>query len=151
MFKAAVLRDLRKPLEIVDGVGLTGLNNGQVLVQVAYSGVCHSQVMEVEGLRGDDPHLPHMLGHEGTGVVREIGGGVTKVAPGDRVILGWIRGLGLDGGPVQFNSPIGPINAGRVTTFSEYTVVSENRVTKLPAGIDGTDRGVELHRAAVES
>lgn len=141
MFTAAVLRRLRNPLEIVDGVGLPSLNNGQVLVEVAYSGVCHSQVMEVEGLRGDDPHLPHMLGHEGTGVVRDIGGGVTKVAAGDRVVLGWIRGRGLDGGPAQFTSPIGPINAGRVTTFSEYTVVSENRVTKLPPGVP-MDEGV---------
>lgn len=141
MFTAAVLRALRNPLEIVGGVGLPDLNSGQVLVEVAYSGVCHSQVMEVEGLRGDDAHLPHMLGHEGTGVVRDVGGGVTKVAPGDRVILGWIRGLGLDGGPVRFTSPIGSINAGRVTTFSEFTVVSENRVTKLPPGIP-MDEGV---------
>lgn len=141
MFKAAVLRALGTPLEIIEGVCPPDLKDGQVLVEVAYSGVCHSQVMEVEGLRGDDPYLPHMLGHEGTGVVRDVGGGITKVAPGDRVILGWIRGWGLDGGPVRFSSPIGPINAGRVTTFSEFTVVSENRVTKLPPGIP-MDEGV---------
>lgn len=141
MFTAAVLRALRAPLEIIDGLRLPDLNEGQVLVEVAYSGVCHTQIMEVEGLRGDDPHLPHMLGHEGTGVVRNIGRGVTKVAPGDRVILGWIRGRGLDGGPVRFPSPIGPINAGRVTTFSQFTVVSENRVVKLPAAIP-MDEGV---------
>ena len=143
MFTAAVLRTLRHPLELIEGVEVPGLAEGQVLVEVAYSGVCHSQVMEMEGLRGHDPYLPHMLGHEGTGVVRAVGRGVAKVVPGDRVILGWIRGAGMDGGAVRYSSPIGPINAGRVTTFSQFTVVAENRVVKLPSTIP-MDEGVLL-------
>jgi S-(hydroxymethyl)glutathione dehydrogenase/alcohol dehydrogenase len=91
--------------------------------------------MEVRGKRGEDPYLPHLLGHEGSGTVAEVGAKVTKVIPGDRVILGWIKGEGIDvpGTKYQYGDKI--INAGGVTTFSDYAVVSENRCTKLPDGV----------------
>ncbi len=110
---------------------------GQVLVKVAYSGVCHSQLMEVRGLRGADPYLPHLLGHEGSGQVIEVGKGVTKVRPGDLVVLGWIKGSGLDGGGSKYRCSCmpQPLNAGGVTTFNEYALISENRVVPLPDGV----------------
>lgn len=133
--KAAVLTKLGSPLEIIEGIKIPSLKLGQVLVQVYYSGVCHSQLMEVRGSRGDDLWLPHMLGHEGTGRVIEVGEGVTKVKTGDMVVLGWIKGEGLDAGGAQYEGPNGQIiNAGGVTTFSDYTVVSENRLVPLPSG-----------------
>ena len=111
------------------------LRLGQVLVQIKYSGVCHSQVMETRGRRGVDPYLPHLLGHEATGVVMEIGPGVTKVKPEDQVILTWIKAEGHDvqGGKAIHKNKV--INSGPVTTFSEVTVVSENRVVPLPEGV----------------
>lgn len=130
--KGAVLFDTGRPLRVIDGIIVPALKRGQVLVDVAYSGVCHSQVMEVRGLRGPDPYLPHLLGHEATGVVRSVGDGVTKVAAGDRVVLGWIRGDGIDAGGVTYRWNGRTINAGAVTTFNEQAVVSENRVTPLP-------------------
>lgn len=130
-FKAAVLTELNKPLNIVTQVMIPELKTGQVLIKVKYAGLCHSQVMEARGKRGEDRFLPHMLGHEGSGEVIRIGDGVTKIKPGDQVVLGWIRGEGLDAGGCQYDSPIGKINAGGVTTFSEYTVVSENRCVVL--------------------
>jgi S-(hydroxymethyl)glutathione dehydrogenase/alcohol dehydrogenase len=48
--------------------------------------------MEVSGGRGEDPWLPHLLGHEGSGIIISVGEGVTKVKHGDEVILGWIKG-----------------------------------------------------------
>ena len=51
---------------------------GQVFVKIYYSGVCRSQLMEVRGLRGPDPWLPHMLGHEAVGEVVEVGDAVTS-------------------------------------------------------------------------
>jgi len=116
---------------------------GQVSVQVVFSGVCHSQVMEARGLRGEDRHVPHLLGHEGTGLVRAIGSGVTKVAPGDRVVLTWIRGEGLDVGGARYGWKGRIVNAGAVTTFNELAVVSENRVVRLPASVP-MDVGVLL-------
>ena len=133
--KAALLHQLAAPLQVAGDVVCPELQRGQVLVKLAYSGVCQSQLMEVRGKRGADPFLPHLLGHEATGKVVEIGEGVTKVNPGDAVILGWIKGAGLEGGPVNYSSGRGVVNAGAVTTFNEYAVVSENRIVKLPVGV----------------
>jgi S-(hydroxymethyl)glutathione dehydrogenase/alcohol dehydrogenase len=133
--KAAVLYELGRPLRIVDDVDVPGVEHGQVKVRLAYSGVCHSQLMEVRGARGHDPYLPHLLGHEGSGVVAEVGAGVTKVRPGDRVILGWIKGSGLDVPGPRYRRGDETLNAGGVTTFNEYAVISENRCTVLPEGL----------------
>jgi len=91
--------------------------------------------MEMKGYRGHDKYLPHLLGHEGSGNVIEVGNKVTKVSPGDNVILTWIKGKGIDcRGPI-FKYGENIINAGPITTFSEYTIISENRCVKLPEGI----------------
>jgi S-(hydroxymethyl)glutathione dehydrogenase/alcohol dehydrogenase len=134
--KAAVLTETNCPLEIIDGIEIPHCEQGQVLVKVLFSGVCHSQLMEVRGNRGEDKYLPHMLGHEGVGLVQTIGDGVTKVKVGDKVVLGWIKGMGIDVSNTVYNSPIGKINAGAVTTLSDYSVISENRLVKLPQGIN---------------
>lgn len=135
--KAAVLARLAHPLDVISDISLTLPGRGQVLVKLAYSGVCHSQLMEARGLRGPDAYLPHLLGHEGSAKVIAIGEGVTKVAEGDLVVLGWIKGEGLDAGGARYKCDcLGhEINAGGVTTFNEYALVSENRVVPLPVGI----------------
>lgn len=135
-WNAAVLRKSGANVEIV-GITRPKLDLGQVLVKLSFSGVCRSQLMEVRGLRGIDPWLPHLLGHEGAGTVVEVGPGVTKVVPGDQVIVGWIKGTGLESAAPTFTTVKGEkINAGRVSTFSEYTVVSENRVYLKPTDVD---------------
>jgi S-(hydroxymethyl)glutathione dehydrogenase/alcohol dehydrogenase len=129
----AILTQLGEPLEIIDGIRLPQLKKGQLLVKVHYAGVCHSQLKEARGERGEDPYVPHMLGHEGTGSVLSVGKGVDKVSVGDSVVLGWIKGKGLDAMGTEYVGPKGEIiNAGAVTTFSRHTIVSENRVVKLP-------------------
>jgi S-(hydroxymethyl)glutathione dehydrogenase / alcohol dehydrogenase len=132
--RAAVLEALNAPLRIED-LELPSLRRGQVLVKLTYSGVCRSQLMEVRGGRGQDPYLPHLLGHEGTGVVVETGPGVEKVRAGDLVVLTWIRGAGLDAGGTQYLQGNRTVNAGAVTTFNEMAVVSENRCVRLPPGV----------------
>lgn len=132
--RAAVLEALGKPLVIKD-VELPELLPGQVLVKVLFSGVCRSQVMEVRGGRGSDPWLPHLLGHEGSGIVSSVGDGVTKVKPGDEVILSWINGEGLNAPGAKYKCGDQVINSGCVTTFSNYSVVSESRVVKKPEGL----------------
>lgn len=129
--KAAILFELGAPLAIRE-IELPELDRGQVLVKVLFSGVCRSQLMEVRGDRGVDPWLPHLLGHEGSGTVISIGEGVTKVAVGDDVILGWLKGEGLDAPGAQYKCGKKIINSGRVTTFANFTVVSESRLVKKP-------------------
>lgn len=123
-----------EPLAIKD-IELPALRPGQVLVEMAYSGVCHSQLMETHGKRGPDRYLPHLLGHEGSGLVLEVGPGVQKIRPGDKVVLGWIKGKGMDAGGAVYKCGSAQVNAGGVTTFSEITVVSENRCVPLPDGL----------------
>lgn len=133
--KAAVLTQVGCPLEIIEGIKVPELEIGQVLVKMHYAGICHSQLMEVRGKRGEDRWLPHMLGHEGTGEVIKVGGSVTKVKVGEQVVLGWIKGEGIEAASPNFITTDGlVINAGGVTTFSDYTVVSENRLVPLPEG-----------------
>ena len=132
--KAAILYALGQPLKI-DTIELPTPASGQVTVEVAFSGVCHSQLMEARGKRGDDPYLPHLLGHEGSGTVVAVGEGVTKVRTGDRIILGWIKGRGMSVAGPKLRKGDQIINAGAVTTFATHTIVSENRCVKLPDGI----------------
>jgi S-(hydroxymethyl)glutathione dehydrogenase/alcohol dehydrogenase len=91
--------------------------------------------MEVRGKRGNDIWLPHLLGHEGSGVVVAIGAGVTKVKPGDEVILGWIKGNGLDAPGAKYLCKGKLVHSGRVTTFSNYSIVSESRLTQKPKSL----------------
>lgn len=129
--EAAVLFELSKPLRLI-ALTIPDLKPGQVLVDIAYSGVCHSQLLEVRGKRGPDRFLPHTLGHEGSGTVLEVGAGVTKVKPGDRVVLSWIKGSGAELRSTVYQSPEGPINSGAISTFMRQTVTCENRLTPIP-------------------
>ena len=131
----AVLWRTGHPLVLADDIVARDPGAGQVLVELSISGVCHSQLMEARGKRGEDRYLPHLLGHEGTGRVLSIGPGVTKVKPGDAIILGWIKGEGMDVGGGHYTLDDTRINAGAVTTFNSKAVVSENRVFPLPKGL----------------
>jgi S-(hydroxymethyl)glutathione dehydrogenase/alcohol dehydrogenase len=138
---AAVLVELGRPLELAD-LEVPALMPGQALVEIAYSGVCHTQLLEARGLRGDDRFLPHCLGHEGSGIVRDVGQGVGKVKAGDRVVLSWIKGSGADVTGTIYGCQGRRVNAGAVTTFGRHAIVSENRLT--PVG-----RDVPLDQAAL--
>ncbi|XPF96181.1 alcohol dehydrogenase catalytic domain-containing protein [Colwellia sp. RE-S-Sl-9] len=133
---AAILEQINQPLTLCENITIPTLRKGQVLIKLDYSGVCHSQLMEVQGRRGEDKFLPHMLGHEGVGRVVAVGEKVQKISVGDDVILGWIKSEGIDAGGCKYLHNEREINAGAVTTFSNYAVVSENRLVKLPKGIN---------------
>jgi S-(hydroxymethyl)glutathione dehydrogenase/alcohol dehydrogenase len=83
--KAAVLTELNKDLEIRDDVGLTDLGPGEVHIKLVSSGVCHSDVSAQNGTIPSG--MPCVLGHEGAGIVLEVGDGVADLAAGDHVIL----------------------------------------------------------------
>ena len=100
--KAAILVEQKKPL-VIDEIELPGsLDVGQVLVKVHFSGICGSQLGEIDGAKGEDKFLPHLLGHEGSGTVLETGPGVRHVEAGDKVVLPCVRlGEALRGGYAQ--------------------------------------------------
>jgi S-(hydroxymethyl)glutathione dehydrogenase / alcohol dehydrogenase len=144
--EAAILVALGKPLVVAD-LDVPSLRPGQVLVEIAFSGACGSQVNEAMGHKGEDKWLPHCLGHEGSGTVLETGSAVTKVKAGDKVVLSWIKGSGIEAGGAVYGWGDRKVNAGAVTTFQRYAVVSENRLTLLPAGLS-MEVGVLLGCAA---
>ena len=82
--RAAVAFEAGKPLEI-ETVQLEGPKVGEVLVEIKATGLCHTDKYT---LSGADPEglFPAILGHEGAGIVREVGVGVTHLKPGDHVI-----------------------------------------------------------------
>lgn len=134
LFKAAILRKLEEPLS-VETISSEELQKGQLCIKMRYAGVCRSQLLEQKGFRGADPWLPHLLGHEGFGTVVEIGSQVSRFKVGDDVIISWIRSPGLEAKkPQYFDSAGNVVNAGPATTFSEFAVVSENRLFPSPKG-----------------
>ena len=134
--KAAILVEQCKPLVIADIELPPALDVGQVLVKVHYSGICGSQLGEMDGAKGEDKFLPHLLGHEGSGTVIEAGPGVKHAKTGDKVVLHWRKGLGIEATPPKYRWDTKTINAGWVTTFNEYAIVAESRVTVIPGDSD---------------
>src|SRR4051812_14831738 len=82
--RAAVAFEAKQPLEIVE-IDLEGPQAGEVLVEIMATGICHTDAYTLDGLDSEGI-FPSILGHEGAGIVREVGTGVTSVAPGDHVI-----------------------------------------------------------------
>jgi len=83
--RAAVAREAAKPL-VIEEVDLEGPRAGEVLVELRAAGVCHTDAYTLSG-RDPEGQFPCILGHEGAGVVAEVGKGVTSVAPGDHAIV----------------------------------------------------------------
>jgi len=152
--RAAVAFAAGKPLEIVE-IDVEPPRAGEVLIQIKHTGVCHTDAFT---LSGDDPEgiFPAVLGHEGAGIVVQVGEGVTSVAPGDHVIplytaecrkckfclsgktnlcsaVRATQGKGLmPDGTTRFSYNGQPVyHYMGTSTFSEYTVVAEVSVAKI--------------------
>lgn len=130
--RAAVLVELNKPLLLTD-VDLTELSTGQVLVRVLVSGICGSQLHDINGNKGNGKFLPHLIGHEGCGIVENIGPGVLTVKPGDKVVMHWRPGLGIDSNFPQYILNGKKFSSGKVSTLTEQAIVSENKLTVIPS------------------
>ena len=147
-FRAAVLYEVGKPLEI-DELEMQPLQAGDVLVRIRASGLCHTDLEVIQGSLAYP--MPIVLGHEGAGVVEEVGSGVTRVRPGDHVILSWNphcghcfyceRDLPILCEPFRRHQPQGHLLDGSsrmqrngtkvhhysgTSTHAEYTVVTES-------------------------
>lgn len=136
---AAILTDFNRPLSL-DYLEAYSPSYGQALVSVVASGICGAQLAEIRGDKNPDMPLPRLLGHEGIGIVEEVGQGVKRVKPGDRVCMHWRRGDGVESEPPlyvkDFASYLGSqkasMTAGKVVTFATHSVCSENRLTPVP-------------------
>jgi NDMA-dependent alcohol dehydrogenase len=150
--KAAVVHEVGKPIDIVE-LDLDGPKDGEVLIRYTHAGLCHS---DVHIQSGDLPgRLPMVLGHEGAGIIEEVGPGVTRVKAGDHVVCSFIPNCGvchwcatgqqsicdmgatilegyLPGERFPFTGPKG--NYGGMCmlgTFSQYGTIHQNSVVKV--------------------
>jgi len=150
--KAAVVHEVGKPIDIVE-LDLDGPKDGEVLIRYTHAGLCHS---DVHIQSGDLPgRLPMVLGHEGAGIIEEVGPGVTRVKAGDHVVCSFIPNCGvchwcatgqqsicdmgatilegyLPGERFPFTGPRG--NYGGMCmlgTFSQYGTIHQNSVVKV--------------------
>lgn len=134
---AAVLEELKKPL-VIHRLEIPKLEYGQILVEIKTSGICGRQIQEINGDKGKDKFLPHLLGHEGGAVVKKIGPGVSKCKIGDHVVLHWRPSRGIQSSFPLYKSLDKKnlvVGGGLVTTFSDHSIVSENRITVVPKNI----------------
>jgi S-(hydroxymethyl)glutathione dehydrogenase/alcohol dehydrogenase len=152
--RAAVAFEAKQPLEIVE-LDLEGPRAGEVLVEIMATGICHTDAYTLDGFDSEGI-FPSVLGHEGAGVVREIGAGVTSVKPGDHVIplytpecrqcksclsgktnlctaIRATQGKGLmPDGTTRFSHKGQPIfHYMGCSTFSNFTVLPEIAVAKI--------------------
>ena len=154
--KAAVMNEYGKPLTIEE-VDLSEPQQGEVLVKLVATGVCHSDMSAWHGWYGSP--LPTILGHEGGGIVEAVGPGVTKLQKGDQVLLSVASGCGqcaecIQGRPFLCaadgqNSPHALRNGSKhfsrggadvhymlsQSSFAEYTVVMESTAVKVPSDV----------------
>ncbi|MCC6849018.1 MAG: Zn-dependent alcohol dehydrogenase [Deltaproteobacteria bacterium] len=91
MVKGAVMHNFMEPLK-VESLKLKPLREGEIAVKMVASGVCHSDLSVVQAKLPVPP--PVVLGHEGAGIVEEVGAGVTDLTPGDHVVLAWVANCG---------------------------------------------------------
>ena len=159
MAKAAVLTGVDQPLEIRTDVEVESPRSGEVKVRMGASGVCHSDLSMQNGTMMTA--TPIVLGHEGAGVVEEVGEGVTGLVPGDHVVISWVPQCGecyfckkgqpqlcdtanmalmsggLLDGTTRFTSQGGPLYQMAASgTFSEVTIIPAIGAVKIPSDLD---------------
>lgn len=133
--RAAILVETGKPL-VVDELTMPELGVGHVHVKIEYAAICGAQIGEIDAVKGPDKYLPHLLGHEAVGVVKAIGPGVTTKAVGESVICHWRPSQGIQAQGAVYDWRGTKVNSGPMTCFSTETIVSENRITAMPANVD---------------
>jgi S-(hydroxymethyl)glutathione dehydrogenase/alcohol dehydrogenase len=134
--KAAILVQSRQPLVVDEITFPDALNVGQVLVKILHTTICGAQINEIAAAKGPDKFLPHLLGHEASATVIETGPGVSNVKAGDTVVLHWRPSQGIQCPPPAYTWQGQKLNAGWVTTFNDYAIISENRMTVISPDYD---------------
>ena len=141
--RAAVVHAFDQPLQVVD-VPKPEAGPGQVLVKIETCGICHTDIHAARGDWPIEPKPPFIPGHEGVGIVEQVGAGVGNVAEGDRVAIPW---LGYACGSCEYCA------SGRETlclnqqmtgytidgSYADYAVADASYVGPVPPGVDPLD------------
>jgi propanol-preferring alcohol dehydrogenase len=141
--KAAVLKKLKEPL-IIEDVPIPTMGPKDVLMRVKQCGICTTDIRMVSGVRPTG-NLPFIVGHEGVGIVEEIGKEVTQFQKGDRVLMDPLMSCGMcvncnfGRDNICENRKMIGIDNGTQGVFAEYGVIPERNLYKLPNGVSFTD------------
>ena len=146
--KAAVCYEFGKPL-VVEEIEIDPPQKGEIKVRLAATAICHSDIHIIRGEWGGEP--PIVAGHEGAGVVEEIGENVTLAKPGDHVVVSLLRSCGrcfycTTGSPHMCEADYALEHESRLQTkhgqsiqhgintaaFAEYTIVDQSQVVRVP-------------------
>lgn len=114
----------------VEYISLRHAEFGQVQVRMIAAGICGAQLMELSGAKASGS-FPHIMGHEGVGIVEHCGPGVSTVKAGDKVVLHWRKGDGIESDFPKYGRNGVEFTSGKVVTWAEMVTVSENRVTRV--------------------
>ena len=142
-YRAAVVHGFAEPL-VIEGVARAALEPGQIRVKVEASGLCHTDIHAAHGDWPVKPAPPFIPGHEGVGIVEELGVGAAEVALGDRVAMPW---LGYACGTCDYcvsgweTLCLEQKNMGYSIdgAFGEYATAYARYVVKVPRGVDPLD------------
>ncbi len=128
---AAILSRQKKKLKVIN-LNIPNPPRGYILVKLKYSGVCHTQLNEINGSLGKDNYLPHCMGHEGTGEIIKIGKGVKNFKVKDKVVISWIKSSNIKKfQPINYMDKMKKINSGGCNTLMNFSLVTEDRLYKL--------------------
>lgn len=128
---AAVLTKQKKFLSLFN-LKIDEIPKGYVIVKMEYSGICHTQLNEINGILGKDKFIPHCMGHEGVGKIVKKGTGVKNFKIGDRVVVSWIKKkTKTNYKSIKYYYNNKTINSGGCNTLLQYSLVSDNRIYKL--------------------
>src|SRR3954453_18458998 len=154
LMRAALLHAVDQPLDVVDDVDIAEPRAGQVRVRISHCGICHSDLLTMEGLLTSS--FPVVLGHEAAGEVDAVGDGVTGVAPGDKIVISpmpscgrcrycvrghptlcveaqtWMTGLFADGtSPFSWQGQL-VYRGNGLGGWSQYSVIPASGAIKVP-------------------
>ena len=128
---AAVMIKQKRKLKVMS-LNINEIPNGYALIKMNYSGLCHTQLNEMNGILGKDKFLPHCMGHEGVGKVIRCGPGVKNFNKGDKVVVSWVKkNHSKLYKPINYLYKNKIINSGGCNTLSEFALVSDNRLYKM--------------------
>ena len=127
----AVLTKQKKKLSVCN-LEIQNLPKGCALVKMKYSGICHTQLNEINGVLGRDKYLPHCIGHEGVGEIIKLGRGVKNLKKNDNVVISWVKnGSKKKYEQIYYLFNGKKINSGGCNSLSQYAVVSDDRIYKI--------------------
>lgn len=135
LFQAAVLTKTKDKLKIKK-IFIPEIKDDEILISLKYTFICGTQKNEWLGLKGKDRFLPHLMGHEASGIIKKIGNKVKRFQVNEKIFVSWIPNKkSFSEARKYFDEKGNIINSGPVSTFNQYSIFKEQNLYKSPKNI----------------